>query len=44
MFTAESDEYIVKTAVTVAEVTKLPEVGFEYVTEIEGVKMFRKRK
>jgi len=44
MVTAKSDEYIVKTAMTVAEATKLLEVGFEYITEVEGVKMFRKRK
>jgi len=29
---------------TVAEATKLLEVGFEYVTEVDGVKLFRKRK
>jgi hypothetical protein len=40
----KSDEYLVKTAATVEEVCKLLEVGFEYVTEVEGVKLFRKRK
>ena len=44
MFTTKSDEYVVKTAVTVAEIAKLLEVGFDYITEVEGVKMFRKRK
>jgi integrase len=44
MFTTQSDEYIVKTAATVEEICKLLEVGFEYITEVEGVKMFRKRK
>jgi integrase len=44
IFTSKSDEYLVKTAATVEEVCKLLEVGFEYVTEVEGVKLFRKRK
>ena len=29
---------------TVEEASKLIEVGFDYVTEIDGVKLFRKRK
>ena len=33
-----------KTAVTVGEAFKLLEVGFDYVTDVEGVKLFRKRK
>ncbi|MGD0072017.1 MAG: site-specific integrase [Candidatus Bathyarchaeia archaeon] len=44
MFATKSDEYLVKTAMTAAEACKLIEVGFEYVTEVEGVKIFRKRK
>ena len=44
MVTVKSDEYIVKTAMTVAGATKFLEVDFEYITEVEGAKMFRKRK
>mgnify|MGYP003865022141 CR=1 FL=1 len=39
-----SDEYVCKTAETVDEAAKLIEAGFEYVCEIDGVKLFRKRK
>ena len=39
-----SDEYTSATAVNIEEAQKLIETGFEYVTEIEGVKLFRKRK
>ena len=39
-----SDEYVCKTAETVDEAAKLIEAGFEYVCEINGVKLFRKRK
>jgi integrase len=31
-------------ATTIEEATKLIEAGFEYVTEIDGVKLFKKRK
>ena len=44
MFTSKSDEFLVRTASTVEDACKLIEVGFEYVTEIDGLKMFRKRK
>jgi integrase/recombinase XerD len=40
----EGDEYHSATATTVEEAKKLIEQGFEYVTEIDGVKLFRKRK
>ena len=43
LFTQESDEYNVKVAKTVEEACKLVEVGFEYVTTIEGAQIFRKR-
>ncbi len=44
-FFAESiEEYTVKVASTVEEACKLLEVGFEYVTEFDGKKLFRKRK
>jgi hypothetical protein len=39
-----SNDYMVKVASTVEEACKLIEVGFEYVTDIEGKKLFRKRK
>ncbi len=42
--TSYSEEYHVRIAKTVEEVCKLVESGFEYVTEVEGVKLFRKRK
>jgi len=37
-------EYVVKTAKTIEEAKKLIEDGFEYVCEIEGIKVFRKHK
>ena len=37
-------EYISKIAKSEKEICKLIEVGFEYVTEFEGSKIFRKRK
>jgi integrase len=42
--TLENDEYTCKTATNVKEATNLIENGFEYVTEIDGTKLFRKRK
>ena len=41
---SEKTEYICKTAKTVEEAKTLIEAGFEYVTEIDGVKLFRKPK
>jgi hypothetical protein len=40
----KEDELVCKTAKTVQEAAQLIEAGFEYVCEIEGVKLFRKRK
>ena len=40
----ESEEYTVRVAKTVKEACQLIEAGFEYVTEIDGAKLFRKRK
>ncbi len=37
-------EYEVKTTKTPEEIIKLIEAGFEYVTEQDGLKLFRKRK
>jgi integrase len=38
------DDYVSKVAKTVQEACQLVESGFEYVTEIDSVKIFRKRK
>jgi integrase len=38
------DEYVSKVAGNVKEACQLVEAGFEYVTEIDGLKIFRKRK
>ncbi|MCW4047686.1 MAG: tyrosine-type recombinase/integrase [Candidatus Bathyarchaeota archaeon] len=43
LFQGETD-YISKVAKTEKEICKLIEAGFEYVTEFEGAKIFRKRK
>jgi len=40
----DSEEFIVKVAKTLDEACKLLEAGFEYVTEMDGAKIFRKRK
>jgi len=40
----ENDEFVVRVARTLDEACKLVEAGFEYVTEMDGAKIFRKRK
>jgi hypothetical protein len=40
----KKEEYTSATANTIEDAQKLVEEGFEYVTEIDGVKLFRKRK
>ena len=40
----KSDEYTVRVAETIQEACKLVEAGFEYVTDMDGSKIFRKRK
>lgn len=40
----ESDEWNSAAAQTVEEAKKLIEAGFDYVTEMDGIKLFRKRK
>jgi uncharacterized lipoprotein YehR (DUF1307 family) len=40
----KKEEYHSATANTTEDAQKLVESGFEYVTEIDGVKLFRKRK
>jgi integrase len=44
IFQAENDEYHVKVAYNLKEACALVEAGFEYVTDIDGAKIFRKRK
>lgn len=44
IFQSSNEEFHVSVAKTVEETCKLVEVGFEYVTEINGAKIFRKRK
>jgi len=44
MFKEASDQYTVRVAETVKEASELIEAGFEYVTEMDNVKLFRKRK
>jgi len=38
------EEYTCKTATNVTEATQLIENGFQYVTEMDSIKIFRKRK
>jgi hypothetical protein len=38
-----NDDYMVKVAKTLDEACKLLEVGFEFVTDMDGAKLFRKR-
>jgi integrase len=40
----EEAEYTCKTASTIKEATQLIEQGFQYITEMEGIKIFKKRK
>jgi integrase len=40
----EEEEFICKTAKTIQEATELIEAGFQYITEMEGLKLFKKRK
>jgi hypothetical protein len=40
----KNEEYISATATTIEDAQKLVEAGFEYVTEMENIKIFRKRK
>ena len=39
-----SQDYVCKVAQAIKEATLLIEAGFEYVTEMDGIKLFRKRK
>lgn len=44
IFQYSNDEYNSAVAKTIQEAQKLIECGFEYVTEMDGIKLFRKRK
>jgi len=44
LYLSSSNDYHVKVASTVEEAVKLVEVGFEFVTDMNGDKIFRKRK
>jgi hypothetical protein len=38
------EEYTCKTATNIKEATELLEAGFQYIQEIDGTKLYRKRK
>jgi len=38
------DEYVSKVAQSVDDASKLVEVGFEYICDFDGAKLFKKRK
>jgi hypothetical protein len=40
----EEDEYTCKAAKNMTEASQMIKHGFEYITEIHGMKLFRKRK
>jgi len=44
LVTFEDDDYVCKVAANVKEATELIEAGYEYVCDMENVKLFRKRK
>jgi integrase/recombinase XerD len=44
LFLADSDEWTCRTASNLKEAQELIESGFEYITDMEGHKLFRKRK
>jgi hypothetical protein len=44
LFQNADDEFHVKVAQSLDEACKLLEAGFEYVTDMDGNKLFRKRK
>jgi hypothetical protein len=44
LFQDNQDDYMCKTATIVDEAQALIEVGFEYVNEIQGIHLYRKRK
>ena len=44
LFTEQNDKFHVKAVSTLEEACKLLEVSFEYVTDMDNYKLFRKRK
>jgi len=44
LYQTTNDEWICKTASNVKEASQLIENGFQYVTEMDGIKIFKKRK
>jgi len=44
IFKGRSDEFTCRMAKTPKEISDLIEVGYEYVTDLDGAKFFRKRK
>jgi hypothetical protein len=40
----KTDEYVYKATKTLGENMQLIEAGFEYITDIDNIKLFRKRK
>jgi hypothetical protein len=40
----ETDEFVCKVAKTVEEASALVESGFDYVTDVDDLKLFRRRK
>jgi hypothetical protein len=44
IFNDQNDEFCVKVAATIDEAKKLLETGFDYVTDMEGQKLFRRRR
>jgi len=44
LITTEGDEYHSATAKTTKEVCKLVDTGFEYVCDVDDLKIFKKRK
>ena len=44
LVTFEDDDYTCKAAANVKDATELIEAGYEYVCDVDNVKMFRKRK
>jgi hypothetical protein len=44
IFKEANDDLAVRTAKTVEKAKQLLEAGFEYATNVKGVKLFRKRK
>lgn len=44
IFSRQNDEFHVKVAEKLDEACRLLEVGFEYITDMDGKKLFRKKK